>query len=152
MNLVSLFHSSGYSKQTGRYMYSNYHTPRTTGRADLNNRLFIDQSEIAPVNGFPMKAKDTLLAQLLQKGIRIPQFTGKAFNYSIIEHIRCQRSEHRKQTYKPSVIQKAKRVLPLGSLLGVEIEHYASHWHEQPSTSLSNYTHDGSLEIGRAHV
>lgn len=148
MNLVSLFHSSGYSKQTGRYMYSNYHTPRTTGRTDLNNRLFIDQSEIAPVNGFPMKAKDTLLAQLLQKGIRIPQFTGKVYNYSIIEHIRCQRSEHKKQALKPSVIQKAKRVLPLGSLLGVEIEHYANHWEEQPSTSLSNYTHDGSLGQG----
>ena len=72
MVLLSIFGSAGYTKQTGRYMY----TQRVTFKCykqGLSNPLAMDEMSVGPVNGFPIPAKHTLLAQLLKYGLPIPQ-------------------------------------------------------------------------------
>lgn len=142
--LVSMFCSSGYSTATKRYIYSNYATPRTVSTS-LTNPLAMDHTSIAPVRGIPIPAKHTLLAQLLAKGIPVPSDC----RYSIIEYVRNIRYENnREKAPSPTAIQKAKKAMPLGCLLGVEIEHYSNTWRDLPPNTLGNYTHDGSLGTG----
>ncbi len=146
ITLLSVFCSSGYSKGTGRYIYSNYHTPRTANGQSLTNPLFIDNSTIAPVRGFPIPAKHTLLAQLLKSNTPIPSRCTYSFN--VPEYVQGLRAGKHARPKPASAIEKAKKSMPLGSLLGVEIEHYPTRWSDLPSGSLGNYTHDGSLGTG----
>lgn len=146
ITLLSMFCSSGYSKGTGRYIYNNYHSVRTNKGKSLTNPLAVDEMSIAPVNGFPIPAKHTLLAQLLKSNTPIPEYKG--WGFSVPEYIRGLREVRRVKTRPPNAIEKAKHSMPLGSLLGVEIEHYSSTWRDLPSGSLGNYVHDGSLGQG----
>ncbi len=142
MVLLSIFGSAGYTRQTGRYMYTQRATFKSY-KQGLSNPLAIDEMSVGPVNGFPIPAKHTLLAQLLKYGLPIPQM-----GTNIIQHIRHLREVKSRKTVKASLIQQAKKVLPLGSLLGIEIEHYPIYTFSLPSNSLGNYTHDGSLGTG----
>ena len=146
MVLLSIFGSAGYTQKTGRYMYTQRVTFKSY-KMGISNPLAIDEMSIGPVNGFPIPAKETLLAQLIKSGLPIPQNMGTA---SIIQHIRYLREAKNRKTEKVSLIQHAKKVLPLGSLLGIEIEHYPIHTSTLtlPHNGLGNYTHDGSLGTG----
>jgi len=144
MVLLSIFGSAGYTKKTGRYMYTQRATFKSY-KQGLTNPLAIDEMSVGPVHGFPIPAKHTLLAQLLKRGLPIPHI-----GTNIIQHIRHIREVKNRKTVKASLIQQAKKVLPLGSLLGIEIEHYPVHTSTLtlPHNSLGNYTHDGSLGTG----
>jgi len=144
--LLSTFCSSGYSRKTNRYIYSNYQTVRTNRERGLTNPLTMDHSEIAPVNGFPIPAKHTLLAQLLKRGLPVPDYMPRSFN--VVDHLRTLRELRKRKKESVSHIQKAKQSMPLGSLLGVEIEHYPLSYTDLPKGSLGNYCHDGSLNQG----
>jgi len=144
--LLSTFCSSGYSRKTNRYIYSTYQTIKTNRERGLTNPLTIDHSEIAPVNGFPIPAKHTLLAQLLKRGLPVPDYMPRSFN--VVDHLRTLRELRKRKKEALSQIQKAKQSMPLGSLLGVEIEHYPLSYTDLPKGSLGNYVHDGSLNQG----
>lgn len=147
MNLVCMFTSAGYAHKSRKYIYSNRISIATVSEHGLTNPYNIDTLSIAPVNGFPIPAKHTVLAQLLKSGTAFPSSIS---TYPIVDYIRDTRKAKRQEKQKVSDIQKAKDLMPLGSLLGVEIEHYPVRDYRLGAgkTNLSNYCHDGSLDQG----
>lgn len=147
-----MFTSGGYVQQPRgqshirKYIYANRISINTISEHGLTNPRNMDSMSIAPVHGFPIPAKHTLLAQLLKSGTAFPDSLS---TYPIMDYIRGVRSSKSIKKEKIHIIQKAKLMLPLGTLLGVEIEHYpVTRATSLGSDSLGSYCHDASLDQG----
>ena len=152
MTLVSMFTSGGYihrplgQAHVGRnYIYANRISINSISEHGLTNPRNMDSMSISPVHGFPIPAKHTLLAQLLKSGTAFPDSLS---NYPIMDYIRGVRDSKKKKKEKVHIIQKVKQMMPLGTLLGVEIEHYPVTRTTLNSDSLGSYCHDASLDQG----
>lgn len=151
---VASFRSGGYGRG-GRYVYG------AAWRSDKVKQLLraMEGSEVAPVHGIPMRARETVLASMLRAGIYPPAETAAAESPS--QYVRYRRQRLRASMDKPleSVIRKAKQRMPKGTLLGVEIEHYPAAGNpalaavsDRTGRSLTDCVHDGSLRPGGLEV
>jgi hypothetical protein len=146
---VAVFRSAGYYRH--RYVYS------ASWRSDRVRQGLraMEGAEIAPVNGVPMRARETVLASMLKAGIYPPAETAAAESPS--DWVRFQR-RRMKGDEKPlvSVIRNAKKIMPKGTLLGIEIEHYPAGNNralsavssDRTGRSLTDCVSDGSLRAG----
>jgi hypothetical protein len=164
--VLSVFRTAGY-RNGSRYQYLNARMAvldrDRNGRYGMTIRQIDSSYQIAPVNGVPMKAKDTLLAQLLQSSTGRWMLT----RTSDIEHLMFNASGRYQNTLNEArslLPKKPKQVLPLpkdpqrirhliltspskkGKLLSVEIECYnLTFTNDNANTGLTQIVHDGSL-------
>jgi hypothetical protein len=99
-----------------------------------SENLSVDEHGLALPN-VPMRAKSTLLAELLRTGKYV---TGK-------------RQKDTRTERKPNYVARAKE-LKRGQLIGVEIEYYPKNNIEPKTNALTNVCGDGSLDSGGIEI
>lgn len=147
--VLTIHRSTGYSPEHGFLGRSSWQPPKSPYMLDQHNRRAL------PVNGAPMRAKDTLLAQLIRSSGKsaaallnghVSEWTRESAHY-------CKaRNSKDDEARTKSAIQRAKELDSIkGRLLGVEIECYPGN--SLPSEfacGLGDVVHDGSLDgVGR---
>lgn len=143
-NLTSLFASGRYVGS--RYYYERAATLPRTGALTLPR--IMERLEIAPVHGVPMRARDTLLAQLLRAGLHIPALE----DMQAIRGFRRLRNPAPLPRRREDWVRVAKDRLPKGGLLGIEIEHYPAPGAILPPPGLTSAVGDGSLSSGGLEI
>lgn len=148
-NVLTTFRSAGYSTEGRRFLHlqantEDYATPKK-GR-DLESR-------IAPVNGAPCRARDTLLATILRSGNKsaaaLLRSNGCLPDW-LTSTARIYKRDFPKAqpVYKESPYKAAKNVGSLvGRLIGVEVEYYPRSIHQAMAADkgLTSVVYDGSI-------
>ena len=158
-NVISMFRTSGYTIAThgyncyvqgAQYRAKNYKT-QFGGIDDRSDTL------ILPCGGAPMRAKDTLLAQLLRNSRTAGALLSGKFELDDYDNTRISIRNAKRLFRSDDEAPRASglsKILAMphlrGRLVSVEIEYYPQT--TCPSNALTNITTDGSLGSGGREI
>lgn len=151
---IVTFRSSGYLPD-GRYSYRESKSwPLKASRLSYS-----DSYLPMPVHGVPMRARDTLLAQLMASSAGMALLNRGAIDYRMVDQgLRGLRKQLQtpNSTLCPSLKDRARRIESLvGKLIGVEVEFYPRSVSSLPTTlsgGLGDVAYDGSIGNGGREI
>lgn len=151
---IVTFRSSG-TLPDGRYAYREHKFWNLKSSRTYQSSSSITTTPM-PVHGVPMRARDTLLAQLIASSTGMEFLKRGGVLYRIAgQGLRDLRQQHQfpKSILHPSPKDRARRIESLvGKLIGVEVEFYPCSGSSLPTTlpgGLGDVAYDGSVPNGR---